>query len=1492
MPTVLLEEFMNSLDFDQQTILEKSKLTQLLDYVAYQESGSNKTPYQIPLNSYLTHKFQDLRGLSVSSNKADWFSIKRLEVPDEEPELPEYLRYYLTKNNDDQYEYIAAGLKKLISFKKSNLPQLTYISDIRPIKKAFEVLKYCSEFLALWAKWANANEGIHKSVKFYDQLFYWHNTINVGVSVENTEIVAGFGLIQCRLPSGQLYRYPLITIPLEIDVQANGVITVGPKDTNPRIEFDAFLQETKLTSTGVIKDTLKNIINDGRFLDIFDNESYEDVTTHFAATIDSRAAIVPDLDSLKTTDQIVVSNASLIFARPHISSVIKDDVEALKAHLNLPDTEVPEQPRSLITPLSDSRKKIANIAFRGRSGVEGKGDEVRELYFPLPYNKEQVMIVRNNEQFPGVVVQGPPGTGKTHTIVNIISHYLACGKKVLVTAQQPHVLNTIHEKLPEKIKSLVISRVGNSQQSKRQLEASVDNILQTLTQINEGDLQKEVEDILLLIEEKHQIMSKLDTTMSSLAKKHLEVLHLNGRDFTVPELTKFIQLKDGVYNWFDVEKNRMDSEFNIQIPTQEEYEAVKRSRSNIKSLLKDYDEYIKLDVSNLPNSEQIETFAQLIISQKTWGFKFNWTNVQESGHDRHDLGEAKQRLDTHKEHLESVINRYKWANAFYRILMNSKVEFQFLNELMKNEISELIEARKFLLRNPVNVPFDVETGSKEWDAINRVIETGVLVPWYHFDGKLKEKLQSITVSGNPPASQDDWGVVLKYLSLKSKYDSVALKWNAAIDNLGLFALDSSGSSNLMKVLSSLESYKQGFDELTDFYNQTVKLIREDFSKLDEKNKKIDQWLSLDKFNLIYEYFLKMEQCFSVAEMRISILSCLDAKIESQAANDKPFYKLEEVATSLRNICDGDQVERYKLQYLTLLKDISNFDSSYKDYTLICNFSEKVDALGATKVAEDIRTIPCVDMLEDPIVPDDLLGALDWARVYNFLAEINDYKEIEENYSKRKQIESELAFLYEDLSTKKTWLSLKLNASDKTLVCLNRFKISVQKIGKGTGKNAPRYRKDAQEALLEASKAIPCWIMSHYQVSETMPAEIGMFDLVIVDEASQSTIEALPVLMRAKKILVVGDNKQVSPSVTGFSAEDIQNLRDKHLYGQPHRDFLTPDQSLYDMASSIYDSSVMLLEHFRCHPSIIAYSNATYYDNKIKPMRVSRNSERLNPTLEPIFVSDGVRETRSNKHVNKEEAKAIVAEIDKIIRDVRADPNSKYKGKTIGAISLLGSAQAEYIQTQVFDAFGAEILSLMKFACGEASSFQGAERDIIFLSMVADPNNCYPLSGVAYEQRLNVAASRAREKMYLVHSVKTSDLSPKDLRLPLLSYFYTLQEEDPVERYEESFCKTEFELDVFRTLTDLGYRVKAKQDVGSYTIDLVVESQADNRLAIECDGDSVFGNWDDDVTKQRDLERSGWVFWRCFWSTWLMDKEGMLKALVNKLDSLNIDPISK
>jgi superfamily I DNA and/or RNA helicase len=473
-----------------------------------------------------------------------------------------------------------------------------------------------------------------------------------------------------------------------------------------------------------------------------------------------------------------------------------------------------------------------------------------------------------------------------------------------------------------------------------------------------------------------------------------------------------------------------------------------------------------------------------------------------------------------------------------------------------------------------------------------------------------------------------------------------------------------------------------------------------------------------------------------------------------------------------------------------------------------------------------------------------------------------------------------------LAANKTWLALKENASDKILVALQRYKIAVQHYGKGTGKNAPRYRKDAQVALKEATAAIPCWVMSHLQVSESMPAELGLFDLVIVDEASQSSIDVLPVLMRAKKLLVVGDNKQVSPSNVGLASAQIDVLRNRYLHGQPHAAYLTPDMSLYDMASSIYESSVMLLEHFRCHPAIISYSNKNFYGNRIKPMRLSKKSEQLSPALVAIYTPQGYRESKNSKHINRIEAKAIIEEMKLLLKDER------YANRSIGVISLLGPAQAEFIQSEALNEFGAGTLTQVQFACGDASAFQGAERDIIFLSMVADPENCHALSRSDHEQRFNVAASRARERMYLVHSVSRDHISPKDLRLNLLNHFYDLQEDQKASfEAKLELCESEFEKSVFMVLHEMGYTVTPQVKVGSYRIDLVVESDGDQRLAVECDGDSYHGpeQWHDDMTRQRALERAGWTFWRCFASSWSIERENMVMSLKEKLDAMGIKP---
>lgn len=1474
---------------NEKILTNKSKLSQLLDYIAFQEADGTKTPYQIPVNSYMVHKLHALEGMSILSDGQDWFKIKRMDAPESGPELPEILKYYLQKNENGEYEYIIEGLQRLIDFKVARPNTLAFNSDVRPLLKACEILRHCREFLASWNAWFKNSSKSLKSVKLYDQLFYWYNTVNSGISTENTEVVAGFGLVQCQLPSGKLYRYPLVTIPVEFRIDSHGVITIGPKDVLPRVELDAFLLEKGIASSGQVKDALKNLLGDERFLDIFNADSIADVLNHFVAKIDSRATLNEDIESTNTSDQIVVNNAMMIFARPHISSVIRDDVEALKYNLNLPETEIPEQPLSLVTPLSDSRKLNSNIAFRGRSGIEGRGDEVRELYFPLPYNTEQVTIIRNVELNSGVVVQGPPGTGKTHTIANIVSHYLALGKRVLVTAQQAHVLNTVHEKIPEKLRPLVISRIGNSQQSKRQLETNIDYILQNLSQINEGDLQKDVEDTLKNIEIKHQQMIDLDHHLAQISYKHAMEIAIGDRMWTALELTVFALKNKNRFDWFDLKNNPMNENFALEMPDDQTLKTVRKKRRELGGLLRDFTRYDFLDVAVLPSPKEIESLIGCIVEKNTWDAAV----VQELDGlslTQEEISDYFQALTQHKNDLQLHLSSHAWVSAFFDIMLKHKSDYELLSDLVKDEMAVLITYRRDLLKQPVEIPFEFDLGSKEIEAITRVVETGVLVPWYHFNKSLSEKLSRITISGQPVSSQAEWAVVLRFIEFKQKYNVVVSRWNTLASQFNLFEFDLANNANFVTLLTNLGLKKTILEGLIEFYKTTARQVPVQFPKLSAHQVKVSKWINLKDFEKILNLFSKKNDDLNLANS----IQALNAKIQNinelQAEESQnPVYKKDSLIDCLSKIVDGDQVEKHGLQYASLFKHLESYAQNQKSYEFVCQFADQLEGLGAFQLAHDVKHTPCLDMLEDSIMHDELLEGLYWARIYNYLKKINDAENLETLYSKRTQVELDLAHLYQNLASQKTWLSLKLNATDKTLVCLNRYKIAVQKIGKGTGKNAPRYRKDAQEALFEASQAIPCWIMSHYQVSETMPAEIGMFDLVIIDEASQSTIEVLPVLMRAKKILVVGDNKQVSPSNAGLSSERIQLLREKYLYGQPHRDYLTPDFSLYDMASSIYDSSVMLLEHFRSHPSIISYSNMNYYDNKIKPMRISKSSERLSPPLEPIFVPNGQRETKSNKHINREEAKAIVVEMGRIIRDIRVDPDSKFKNKTIGAISLLGQAQAEYIQTQALDAFGAEMLSLMQFACGEASSFQGAERDIIFLSMVADPENSYPLSGVAYEQRLNVAASRAREKMYLVHSVELEDLSPKDLRKGLLSHFYIDHESSANDHFSGKLFNSEFETEIYNTLLEMGYQVKPKQRVGAYIIDLVVESDSDNRLAIECDGDANNHDWAKDMLKQRDLERSGWVFWRCFWSTWEFNKKPMLKTLIDKLNELNIYP---
>jgi very-short-patch-repair endonuclease len=211
-----------------------------------------------------------------------------------------------------------------------------------------------------------------------------------------------------------------------------------------------------------------------------------------------------------------------------------------------------------------------------------------------------------------------------------------------------------------------------------------------------------------------------------------------------------------------------------------------------------------------------------------------------------------------------------------------------------------------------------------------------------------------------------------------------------------------------------------------------------------------------------------------------------------------------------------------------------------------------------------------------------------------------------------------------------------------------------------------------------------------------------------------------------------------------------------------------------------------------------------------------------------------------------------------------------------------------------------------------ANFQGDQRDVIFLSLVVAPNHPYrALTNLQEQRRFNVAMSRARDQVWLFHSVQQHDLSREDLRWRLLNFLYSAdagvleglyEESDRLEReakrlYREPGNQPEpyeswFELDVALELLRRKYHVRPQYNVAGYRIDLVVEG-TENRLAVECDGDAWHGpdKYDQDMTRQRQLERASWTFVRIRESEFYANRGRAVEQVVEECHRLGIQPVT-
>ena len=424
-------------------------------------------------------------------------------------------------------------------------------------------------------------------------------------------------------------------------------------------------------------------------------------------------------------------------------------------------------------------------------------------------------------------------------------------------------------------------------------------------------------------------------------------------------------------------------------------------------------------------------------------------------------------------------------------------------------------------------------------------------------------------------------------------------------------------------------------------------------------------------------------------------------------------------------------------------------------------------------------------------------------------------------------------------------------------------------------------------------------MPFYRLAETIDAKPESFDIVIVDEASQSGPDTLALLYLAKQIIVVGDDQQISPEAVGVGRADVDLLSERLISDLPHRDALGVESSLFNQAVIRFGRRIVLREHFRCVPEIIRFSNdLCYAATPLIPLR-QYPPERLEPIV-VRHVAEGFREGNAGYARNKPEAVALVDAIVQCTKDPRylcAKDDHHPNGKpTFGVVSLQGEEQAKLINQLLLERLTPEEIEQRELVCGDAYAFQGDERDIMFLSMVAAPNQRFaPLVKESDKQRFNVAASRGRDQVWLFHTVTLNELNPDDMRYRLLAY-YSNPTARSAGKPDWERCESEFEREVGRMIHAKNFRLIPQYEPfgpGRYRIDFVIEGLK-SRLAVECDGphhddpDQIIR----DMARQRQLERCKWVFWRVSASNFYFDRDKTMVSLWRKLDELGIQPLTE
>ncbi|HXW30351.1 MAG TPA: hypothetical protein VEK55_13395, partial [Xanthobacteraceae bacterium] len=1080
-----------------------------------------------------------------------------------------------------------------------------------------------------WTSWADIEAPRRKTTALYERLLEIAALDDSVSSDQPLELVWGIGVSRWKR-GGHDIDVPVIERLAELDVveKPEPEVRIRPRGVGAIVNlkpFEAVAAGRMRLALDSARRVLEAIENGGE-ISPFARDSFEPILNVIRSQLDPQGSYWADQETTQTSypdagENLVVSDRWVIFVRPRSDSFILRDIDRLKDAIDgagkSEDGLVGAARALVLIPDDDARARgrqaLVNAIGRSieiTSSADEKSEDHGDLFFPLPFDNDQTEIVRRLEKADGLVVQCPPESERT-PIANVICHYLALGLRVLVVSNKPATLTALRDALPPAIRELTLCLTSTDKEGLRRTETVVRRLQSIVEALKPREQITLINKLELDVIATRRRIAEIDEEIADMARRDLQLFP--GRAELPFDLSDALAVTEHAQSWFEDRPLKFLTETELSA---EIIDTVRDARIRVGDDLQHIDDRLPV-LAELPEAPALGRLhndlreAPWLSSAETKETRFACRAIIDLGPE--GAGQLAADLETLAAGYQAVSGE-KWLTSLFPIGKRGRRDEAAVTALVDfaREASSHLARRAGFLARPVGTSADAIVNKELIEVVERLSEGKKGFTAFAFrDKRLKSDIDSITVAGFAPTTADEWAHVRDYLAWRRDIRALVERWRSLALELLAPAID----EDYPRAIHGLEWIVRLIDvgiSATANAQRNIAAVAE--SKLA---------LSRSEREAMFADPRQLPQLAAAVRIAVTRLEALRGeldRLEGLLAGVKVLPA--SVRQDFWSQIGSDEVtaEQVEAHWTKLRERIQLRLERHADLSLIAKISKKVADAGAPLLAQRLRTEPASPETGDPVLPAN------WAMAWNAAALIRrlDHPHLRErlrNFAEqRQQCEVWLRELFAALVAARAHLGLAQNLTVVVKQALTAFTIATRNVEiNGANPIGNRHRRVARAALEGCYDGIPCWLTPNWRVAEQLPAKLGAFDLAIIDGASQCDVRELTIVLRGRKILVIGEDTPTRPLAIRLASDRIDWLEHNCLRTVPKtiRPFLLPGCSLCDLTKVVFPDTYIMGLTKKPPP---AGRPAVVHEAVTRPA-VDEDVPRFQPTLPGIRAED-------------------------------------------------------------------------------------------------------------------------------------------------------------------------------------------------------------------------------------------------------------------------------